>query len=116
MAGKQCLWLDVLISMSLLTSYEELVAFCEDLKLPPLPDFTGKVIPGLDFVDRIASGKIHHCNAPIGFVPVQTGKDGNCFCRALSKIVFNKESEHGQIRCEVRGPKPQTLGLLFILL
>ena len=96
-SGKLCMWVDVLKLMSKLTSYKDLVAFCANLEFPPLPEkFSGRIIEGIDFVDRISAGLMHHCDVPFHCVPLQTVADGNCFCRALSKFVFNTEAQHGQ--------------------
>ena len=98
-SGKLCMWVDVLKLMSKLTSYKDLVAFCANLEFPPLPEkFSGRIIEGIYFVDRISAGLMHHCDVPFHCVPLQTVADGNCFCRALSKFVFNTEAQHGQIR------------------
>ena len=84
--------------MKWLKCYDDLVEFFAGLTLPPLPSqFSGKVIKGLDFADRL-SVRIGRDEIPDGFFPLKTVSDGNCFCRAISKIIFNRESDHGQVR------------------
>ena len=97
-SGKSCYWQEILEKMSKLASYDALIDFIGDLTLPPLADqFSGKIIKGIDFVDRV-SAKVGRDEIPPSFLPLQMGKDGNCFCRAISKFCFNRESEHGQVR------------------
>ena len=96
------MWVDVLAVMKQLSSYQDLISFCANLTLPSLPShFAGRIIEGIDFLDRIGTARSWQCDIPANHIPIQIVKDGNCLFRTLSKIIFNKESEHGQIRVRV---------------
>ena len=70
--------------------------------LPPLPnDFKRKKYnPDLDTIDRLSIGllKLANISVPKMFVPVDIIADGNCFPRALSKIIWGTECHHIEIR------------------
>ena len=40
-------------------------------------------------------------NAPIGYIPVQNYGDGNCFCRAISQLIFGNEDHHLEMRMHI---------------
>ena len=37
-------------------------------------------------------------DAPVGFVPVTVGSDGNCFPRCISRLIYGHENQHMEIR------------------
>ena len=51
----------------------------------------------LDFV------ALHHLpsDVPDSFAPVRVLGDGNCFCRAVSYLLFRNESRHAEIRTRI---------------
>ena len=93
--SKTVSWSKVLKDMEALPSYDALAGYCSNLLMPHLPsEFKGKYAASQ--VDKITVKFVG--TFPQGFFPLKVGKDGNCFPRALSKIVFNTETQHEQIR------------------
>ena len=92
---KSLSWSKVLKDMSTLPNYDALVSYCANLSIPPLPN---------EFKGRYASSNVDMItlrfvkNFPNDYFPLKVGKDGNCFPRSLSKIIFNTESQHEQLR------------------
>ena len=50
-----------------------------------------------DEVDRIALSFLPE-DAPEGLVPIVCGSDGNCFCRAISHLIYGNEDHYMEIR------------------
>ena len=49
-----------------------------------------------DVVDRIALSFLPE-DAPEGLIPIVCGSDGNCFCRAISRLIYGNEDHHMEI-------------------
>ena len=88
-------WSKVLKDMEALSDYDDLVQYCANLSIPPIPtDFKGNY--AASNVDKLTLKFVK--TFPSDYFPIKVSKDGNCFPRAISKIVFNTESQHQQIR------------------
>ena len=99
--GDEKSWSQVLLLIKKIKSYKDLVHLCKHLILPPLPnDFKGKYDHCMDSIDAITHDLLNAAKIPTpkGFVPVDTIADGNCLPRVLSKIIFDTECNHGQMR------------------
>ena len=53
-----------------------------------------------DEVDRIALSFLPE-DAPEGLIPIICGSDENCFCRAISRLVYGDESHYMEIRVRI---------------
>ncbi|MCG8626436.1 MAG: hypothetical protein MJE68_31110, partial [Proteobacteria bacterium] len=53
-----------------------------------------------DEVDRIALSFLPE-DAPEGLIPIVCGSDGNCFCRAISRLIYGDESHHIEIQIRI---------------
>ena len=53
-----------------------------------------------DEVDRIALSFLPE-DAPEGLVPIICGSDGNCFCRAISRLIYGNEDHYMEIRVRI---------------
>ena len=51
-------------------------------------------------VDRIALSFLPE-DAPEGLVPIVCASDGNCFCRAISHLIYGNEDHHMEIRVQI---------------
>ena len=40
-------------------------------------------------------------DAPEGRFPIHCGSDGNCFCRAISRLIYGNEDHHREIRIRI---------------
>ena len=77
----------------------------EESKLPPLPTPFGDYSVVLDEVDQVAR-RLVPSDTPRKFysndyVPVEVRGDGNCFFRALSRLVYGDEQYHLEMRCRI---------------
>ena len=77
----------------------------EESKLPPLPTPFGDYSVALDEVDQVAR-RLVPSDTPRKFysndyVPVKVRGDGNCFFRALSRLVYGDEQYHLEMRCRI---------------
>jgi len=77
----------------------------EESKLPPLPTPFGDYSVALDEVDQVARHFVPS-DTPRKFfsndyVPVKVRGDGNCFFRALSRLVYGDEQYHLEMRCRI---------------
>ena len=53
-----------------------------------------------DEVDRIALNFLPE-DAPEGLIPIICGSDGNCFCRAVSRLIYGNEDHYMEIRVRI---------------
>ena len=53
-----------------------------------------------DVVDRIALSFLPE-DAPEGLIPIVCASDGNCFCRAISRLIYGNEDHHMEIRVRI---------------
>ena len=77
----------------------------QESNLPPLPQLFGDYSVALDEVDIVARLLVPP-DTPENFrsndyVPVEVQGDGNCFFRALSRLVYGDEQYHLEMRCRI---------------
>ena len=53
-----------------------------------------------DEVDRIALSFLPE-ESPEGLVPIVCGSDGNCFCRAISHLIYSNEDHYMEIQVRI---------------
>lgn len=92
-------WKRMLRCMNRCSTYSDLKQYCSAHLLPPLPaKFAGVFHPGIDSVDENAAKILIDGNVTTERIPCSTVGDGACLVRAISKVIFDTEQEHIQIR------------------
>ena len=96
----QAIFMDCITFTQLRKKIEE-----EESKLPPLPTPFGDYSVAFDEVDQVAR-RLVPSDTPRKFysndyVPVKVRGDGNCFFRALSRLVYGDEQYHLEMRCRI---------------
>ena len=89
-------WKKVLEEFKKARTYDELKEQVHLLTIPPLKMSVYTEMLPSHKVDDIASN-FYPEDGPKNMFPVQTYGDGNCFPRAISKLVFGEESKHEEI-------------------
>ena len=94
-------------SISSISSFDDLKIAVSDpdtnfsISQYEMPIVMPRTVPQVNgTVDKGALSLLPSC-APPAFFPVQTGADGNCLSRSLSKLVFGHEKYHLEIRCRL---------------
>ncbi|KAK7460746.1 hypothetical protein BaRGS_00038824 [Batillaria attramentaria] len=77
---------------------EEVVACYKDLPYSLPAEFPQTVVDVGGIVDSTALN-LRPDSVPL--YPVETGADGNCLPRALSRLVYGNEQQHNEMRCRI---------------
>ena len=91
-------WSEQIEEISKLTSYRTLKHYIETNPLPPLM-FERDIIMSESDKSMLDYVALHHLlsDTPDGFAPVSVLGDGNCFCKAVSYLLFRTEARHHEL-------------------
>ena len=95
-------WLEQIQELSKIVSYRTLQDHIETNPLPHLI-FKRDIIMSESDKSNLDFVALHHfpSDVPDSFAPVSVLGDGNCFCRAVSYLLFRNESRHAEIRTRI---------------
>ena len=100
--------------MSQIMVFSDLKQYIESNPIPPL---TGNVDTNMyesnkNFLDFVA---LHYLpsDAPDSYAPVKVIRDGNCFPRSVSFVVFHMQNKHAEIRTCIVYESVVNMGFVF---
>lgn len=104
---KKFTWEDLHRSFVSCKTYRNLCEMIEkeEMRIPPLSPPFGDYPVDWDEIDHVAKSYIPSDTPekfrPNVYGPVKTRGDGNCFFRAISRLVYGVQSKHLEIRCRI---------------